>query len=529
MSSSLTAERRDSLPARRTLLPVFVSLLGTIIALFPSHPGNMTLPSRDSGVFLYMGWRFLQGDLPYRDVWDHKPPLIYIVDALGLSLTPDSLWGVWLVQFLFIFLTLFLIYRLLDGEFGVYAALAGTVVLTSGLLTILERGNVTEGYALVFQALCFWLFVRAWRRDFPIRTLFWIGLAGGLAFNFKQTTIGIWVTCGLLLLARRVLQRRWPLRELFALLAGWLLPSLMFLLYFASQNALADFWEQAYLYNFVYIGKHEGIRRLIPVFLKGFAYLQNGGVLYFAALGWLVGLIYVWRNRRRLARVQPLILMALIDLPIEIFLITVSGRSILHYYLTLLPVIAILAGFLAALLPALFDIFLSTSFPNIRRWLQVAVFLGILVTQLGQAERYREYVHALAENDYAPVIDYVAAHTEEDDKVLLIGAESVVNFLARREAPTRYVYQYPLALLGRRPMFEEYFNDILSDKPVLIVDTRGRERLDEKLYTPLQRRSQIVRDGVKYLAEHYQQVAQFGDWFVYRLVDESTPAGEGGG
>ena len=58
--------------------------------------------------------------------------------------------------------------------------------------------------------------------------------------------------------------------------------------------------------------------------------------------------------------------------------------------------------------------------------------------------------------------------------MLLIGAESAVNFLARREAPTRYVYQYPLALLGRRPMFEEYFNQILENKPVLIIDTRGR-------------------------------------------------------
>ena len=34
----------------------------------------------------------------------------------------------------------------------------------------------------------------------------------------------------------------------------------------------------------------------------------------------------------------------------------------------------------------------------------------------------------------------------------------------------------------------------------------------------LQKRSQIVRDGVKYLGEHYQQVAQFDDWFVYRLI-----------
>ena len=88
----------------------------------------MTLPSRDSGVFLYVGWRLLSGDIPYRDVWDHKPPLIYFVDALGLSLTPDSLWGVWLLQFIFIFFTFFLFYKLLDREFGIVAALAGSII-----------------------------------------------------------------------------------------------------------------------------------------------------------------------------------------------------------------------------------------------------------------------------------------------------------------------------------------------------------------------------------------------------------------
>jgi hypothetical protein len=64
-------------------LPGLLSLLGTLIVLLPNNPNNMTLPSRDSGVFLYVGWRLLQGDIPYRDIWDHKPPLIYFVDALG--------------------------------------------------------------------------------------------------------------------------------------------------------------------------------------------------------------------------------------------------------------------------------------------------------------------------------------------------------------------------------------------------------------------------------------------------------------
>jgi dolichyl-phosphate-mannose-protein mannosyltransferase len=518
MSSSSDQEINRNTSLQNVLIPAFASMIGTIIALFPSNPNNMTLPSRDSGVFLYMGWRFLNGDIPYRDVWDHKPPLIYFVDALGLTLTPHSLWGVWFLQFIFIFFTFFFIYKLLNKQFGIYAALAGTVVLTSGLLTILEKGNVTEEYALVFQAWCFWLFASAWKKDFPIRSSFWIGLLGGLAFNFKQTTIGIWITYSLFLLAIRLFQRKIPFKDLLSLLAGWLIPPIVLVVYLASQSALTDFWEQALLYNFVYIGKHEGIRRLIPVFLKGFLYLQNGWVLYISILGWLVGLGYVWIKRKAFAEIDRLILIALVNLPLEIILITISGRSILHYYLTPLPVMAILAGTLIYTVPFLVGKIPHMDSQKIQRWVPGIVLTIILLGQFGQVEYYPQYVRILNDNDYAPVIDYVAKNTNEGDQVLLIGSESVVNFLARREAPTRYVYQYPLALLGRRPMFEEYFNQILENKPLLIIDTRGRPRLDDKLYVPLQKRSQIVRDGVKYLGEHYQQVAQFDEWVVYRFI-----------
>jgi hypothetical protein len=100
-----------------------------------------------------------------------------------------------------------------------------------------------------------------------------------------------------------------------------------------------------------------------------------------------------------------------------------------------------------------------------------------------------------------------------------LGAESVVNFLTRREAPTRYVYQYPLQLLGSRGMFDEYFQQIIQNRPVLIIDPPGSNQLDENLYKPLQLRSTVVKNGVQYLLQNYQQVATFGDWVVYRLKE----------
>lgn len=498
----------------RKSIPFVVSILGAFIALYSSNPSALTLPSRDSGVFLYIGWRWLNGDIPYKDVWDHKPPLIYMVDALGISLTPDSLWGVWLLQFIFLFITILFIYKALDQQFGILAALSGAIVLASGLVILLEKGNVTEEYALVFQATCLLLFVRAHRMDYPLRSTFWLGLCAGLALNFKQTTIGVWVAYVLILTIIRLRQRKFPVRDGLSFLTGFLLPTAVIITYFDSQNALIDFWEQAYLYNFIYIGKHDGIRSLIPVFTKGFLLLTRGGILYLIVVAWFAGLVYILLHRKETT--NPLVWLALLALPIEVVLITTSRRSIIHYYLTMLPVASILIGSMVHTIPrSLAKLHIPT--PRLQALIPSVLLVTVLLLQLDHVRNYTPQVPGLRFNQHTAVIEYVVQNTNKDDMVLIIGAESLINFLARREAPTRYVYQYPLQLLGRRPMFEEYFNQILENKPVLIIDTRGRNAITEKLYEPLQKRSEIVRDGVRYLGENYEQVAQFGEWFVYRL------------
>ena len=45
------------------------------------------LPSNDSGTFLYVGWRWLEGDIPYRDTWDHKPPGIFYDQYFGFMVS----------------------------------------------------------------------------------------------------------------------------------------------------------------------------------------------------------------------------------------------------------------------------------------------------------------------------------------------------------------------------------------------------------------------------------------------------------
>ncbi|MBK9926799.1 MAG: glycosyltransferase family 39 protein [Anaerolineales bacterium] len=508
---------RENTILKGTILPALLSLVGAIIALYPNNPNNVPVPSRDSGVFLYIGWRILNGDIPYRDVWDHKPPLIYYIDALGLSLTPKSLWGVWTIEFIFIFLTILLIYKALNRELGIFPALTGTIILTSGLLSIINRGNVTEEYALVFQALCIYLFIRAREKNYPPIQMLWIGLCGGMAFYFKQTTIGVWITFVILLVLTRIKQKTIPISEFIYLMIGWSLPIVIFTLYFYVNHALGDLWNQVFIYNFLYIKQRDGIRHLIATFIKGFAFLKQGWVLYFALAGWLAGVFYLWIEKKDFLKGKnALILFSVVDLPIELMFILVSSHSILHYYLAPLPVMALLSGIVIYIILQIAGKFLPRGFIQ-NNIMGLGLLAIVILAQVPKAKGYREYMESLVGTSRLPIAEYIVTHTDEKDKVLIIGAESVVNFLTQREAPTRYVYQYPLALTGNQQMFEEYFNQIIENKPVLIIDTRGKTEITDKLYLPLQKRSEVVRDGVKYLGENYEHVAQFGDWFIYKL------------
>ena len=59
----------------------------------PNLPPNH-VPSEDEGVFLYIAHRIAAGGMPYRDVWDHKPPGVYLLDLLAGA---DE-WGVFVLQ-----------------------------------------------------------------------------------------------------------------------------------------------------------------------------------------------------------------------------------------------------------------------------------------------------------------------------------------------------------------------------------------------------------------------------------------------
>jgi hypothetical protein len=79
---------------RNRFTPGLIALTACIsAALVPSRMLFGTGAPNDSSIFAYIGWCMAHGLKPYRDVWDHKGPLLYLLQYAGMYLHPSSRWA----------------------------------------------------------------------------------------------------------------------------------------------------------------------------------------------------------------------------------------------------------------------------------------------------------------------------------------------------------------------------------------------------------------------------------------------------
>jgi hypothetical protein len=272
-----------------TCLLILLALV-ILSALF-FYPYAMEVPHRDSGIYLYLGRELLDGKTIYSQVWEHKPPFIFYINALGLFLGSGSGWGVWGVEVALLTITVFLSYLLLRQKFHPIASLLITAAAYLAAFQYMS-GNFTEEYALVFSAATIFIFLSPHIKTHQLRHYFIIGILSGILFNIKQTYIDITIAIGLLLLVELIIDKQWRnFSRMVSIGVGFLIPNLIVFLIMLINNAVRDWWNAAFVYNFAYsdIGPVERIKALIDIFQVNSQY----PFFVFAFVAWIGALIYL--------------------------------------------------------------------------------------------------------------------------------------------------------------------------------------------------------------------------------------------
>lgn len=512
--------RRNSSKIPDILILLFLVVL-VFLVMLPASPANRPIASRDSGVFQYIGSRILEGEVPYRDIWDHKPPVIYYINSLSLLLSGGSQWGIWIIEVIILFVSSIICLRILEEIFDLTSAIVGTSIYLLSVNFVLQGGNYTEEYALFFHWCALALVYVSEKKGRYSWRGYLIGILGGLAFFTKQTSIGFFLALILFLLIRnRIFSYKIKiLRDIGIILSGAATAAGVILSYFALMDSLKYLWDASITYNYFYPAKSLvkfPIQSVIDSVLTGFDFLSPTNLPAFALAGWGIGLGYLLLRRNYITRRDSILILAIINLPIELILVSSTGRDYGHYYLALLPSLTILAGFLVYVLVAgLHQLLSPDGSKKVRLFSSLVIFGAFLLTQMPAFVGYIDTIKTLRQvlPERKEAIELIMELTSEEDSVLIWGAESEINFHTQRPSPTRFVYQYPLYEDGytNLALVEEFMEDIIQNQPRLIIDTRTEDMpfLDFELESPR------INELSEVILAQYSKIKSIGDWDVY--------------
>jgi 4-amino-4-deoxy-L-arabinose transferase-like glycosyltransferase len=466
---------------------------------------------RDEGTYATVAQGLLDGKVPYRDLFDNKPPLVYGWYAFSFALFGESTTAPRMVAAVLLSVTtlaLFAQARLLFPR-GV-AYLAATLFAVSTGVPFLALHANTEAYMLLPLVTS----IAAFTVGMSKQRLLWFvaaGLLGALAIGTKQ--VAVWNLVSLALVA---LIWRWrmggQLRDRLAPLAalvGGAAAGLAFIVGpFLATGAVDDLIYANISYNWLYMG--------FLTWTDRFLNLGNGTLFVTAAAAPLlvsgaIGMVSVLRKGRR--AVDYLVVVWALASAIGV---ASGGRFFPHYFLHLVPAMAILA---AVVIHERFA--RSRHRPSSRP----AIMFGLLLVSISLATNAVLYLApAPAERQVAESVYYqkeweensralglyLKERTDPTDTIFNFGREPQVYFYADRRPAAQFFYDW--AYQYDEETLAETVEVLRFERPAFILDSTL-----PPLFPPGPRPQvlkELLDDDYEYIGSLY-----FAD--LYRLKEDS--------
>lgn len=136
---------------------LFVLLCSTTTS--PLYLSNPYWHHGDSGIFQEMGLVIAHGGVPYVDVFDHKGPVLFFIQALGLLI--NEYWGIFVLQGLSLFVTLWCWYKIITVfQKNIWFVWGIIIIALIFLFGYYQRGNMCEEWSLPYISISIYLFLK---------------------------------------------------------------------------------------------------------------------------------------------------------------------------------------------------------------------------------------------------------------------------------------------------------------------------------------------------------------------------------
>ena len=420
----------------------------------------------DEGIYQVLGAGMRAGRLLYRDIWDNKPPLLYIIYALFGSdqftiRFVSLLFGLTCVGVFFLLAKkLFKEKTIIYIATGVFACLFGLPLLEGNIanaenfmmLPILVAGLLTVGFAQKQKE----------------KTLFYIGLLLSLAFLFKVVAIFDFTAFSLFLFFvfhPKHNKISTTIYMLLPLITAFFLPIALTGLFFFFAGAFGDFFDAAFRQNVGYVGYGNTF-----IVAQGFLYLK------LFLLGMLT--LYLFCKRHVFSSSQ---LFIILWFGFSLFNAFFSQRPYTHYLLVLLPSFVLFGGMAFSreeenaerkIIRAGKVVLLIVLLLLIKNfWLYTKTtgyyqnFIDFISTKKS-VFAYQKFFDSKTPWDYA-LASYLTLHMAKNETIFLWGNNAQIYTLTHTLPPGRYTVAYHIRSSDKT--LNETFTALQKTKPKFIV------------------------------------------------------------
>lgn len=453
------------------LILFVIALFSLLFSLLsPLNPFSELNPGTDSSVFLYIGHRMSVGEIPYRDIFDHKGPLLYLLNFLGMS--NKGFIGVWLIELLLMQVSVSLaFYCALIVTRDKIVSTITTFIVFMPLVKYFEGGNLTEEYALpfMFVALIIYLrFLMSRSKKVPIFQIYVLGLSCGSVLMLRPNMISLWISFSLIVIIDLLLSKRYfeILQSILFFIIGISSVVVPFVNYFYINNAFTDFIDSYLIFNLKYTANNS-----VELLMKTFIIFWNSTYLIpLSFLFCIVGILKFIKNRSNKIKDTQIIICisSLMFLITSLLLLSVSGRQYMHYGMVLIP------SFVYPTAKLLEWINFQIVYKYIKK-VSFRLLINIIIVLLLTHPFILAGIQELRTNNFSndsteenQLSTYIKANSTIDQEIIVVGNNVSVYLLSERKASSKYIYQYPISMISENIM-NEFINEIHVSKPKLII------------------------------------------------------------
>lgn len=417
----------------------------------------------DETTYLTLGESIREGKILYKDIFDHKPPLLYFIAAAAGNL----FWFKAILAF-WSLVTIVLFWKLTVALFADKPKLQKAAIIIFALLTTLPllEGNIAnaENFMIGLSIAGFLILLT---KTLNFRNIFFAGVLFSLATLFKvpalfdtPVIVFYWLITSNLREIKKI-----SLRTLY-LGIGFLFPILLTFIWYALRGAFDDFFKWGFLINFTYISAYRPSDADLPFIQKNLPLIIRGLLV-------LAGVFLTYLARRKISNQFVFLTIWLF---FTLFAITLPERPYPHYILQAAAPLSILVAML----------FTLGTIEQTLVILPLTVFFVVPVyykfwyySTSAYYQRFLEFAQGRVSKDqylsnfgsHIPrsykIAEFVMGITSGKDEVFVWGPESqTVYALSRTTPPIRFVANFHIRDYSSQ---EEVFKILLNKKPKLIV------------------------------------------------------------